>query len=147
MVRRGASLADERLQRLLGVAELEAGKNTLAAKQEMLDMAFNKAALAIAELPDEKYVDFLSQLAVRYSRTGNEQILLSKEDKDKYGERVLKAANAAKNASFTLAGETVDIDGGLLLREGLVEINCTISTIVYFTRDKISGEVADVLFN
>jgi len=152
LLRRGTSQADERRKRLEGVAELESGKHILAVKQEMLDLAFDRAAKAIAALPEEKYVDFLSKLAVRYSRTGNEQILLSKKDREKYGDRVLKASNAAlagagKKPSFSLADDTVDIDGGLILKEGDVEVNCAIKTIVYFMRDKISVEVADVLFN
>jgi len=152
LVRRGTSQAAERLKRLEGVAELESGKHILAVKQEMLDEAFTRAAKAIASLPDEKYVDFLSKLAARYARTGNEQILLSKKDLEKYGDRILAASKTAyagsgKKASFTLSKETVDIDGGLILKEGDVEVNCAIKTIVYFMRDTISVEVADVLFN
>jgi len=152
LLRRGVSQAEERLKRLAGVAELEAGKNILAAKQEMLEEAFDRAALAIAALPEEKYTEFLAKLAVRYARTGNEQILLSKKDKDAYGVKFLSAANAAlfksgKQASLSLSETIAEIDGGLILKEGDVEVNCAIGTIVHFMRDKISVEVADVLFN
>jgi V/A-type H+-transporting ATPase subunit E len=152
LVRRGAAQADERLKRLEGVAELESGKNILTVKQEMLDLAFDRAAKAIAALPEEKYVEFLSKLAVQNSRTGKEQIVLSKNDRAKYGDRLLSSANASlagegKPATLTLSDEAADIDGGLLLKEEDVEVNCAIKTIVYFMRNKISVEVADVLFN
>jgi len=152
MTRRGAAQADERFKRLEGVAELEAGKNVLAVKQEMLNTAFSRAAEAIVKLPDEKYVKFLSELAVRYSHTGKEQVFLSKTDLEKHGAKVVSSANATlaaqgKPASLSLSDKAADIDGGLILKEGNVEINCTIDTILQLTRDKISTEVAEVLFN
>jgi len=151
-IRHGAAQADQWLRRLEGVAELEADKNLLATKQELINAAFNRAAEFIAAFPKEKYIEFLSKLAVQHSRTGMEQILLSKRDlSNGYGEKVLSDANAAlaaagKPADLSL-GLAVEIDGGLILKDGNVEVNCAIGTILRFMRDRISGEVAEILFN
>jgi len=152
MTRRGAAQADERFKRLEGVAELEAGKNLLAAKQEMLNIAFSHAAEVISKLPADKYIDFLSKLAAQYSLTGTEQLILSKGDLDKYGSKILSSANAAlaakgAAAALTLSDKPAEIDGGLILKEGDVETNCSLSTIMQLTRADISADVAEVLFN
>ena len=150
--RRGAAQADERFKRLEGVAALEAGKNLLSAKQDMLNIAFSRAAEAITALPEGKYLEFLSKLAAQYALTGTEQILLSKGDLDKYGAKVLSSANAAlaakgKPASLSLSDKPADITGGLILKEGDVETNCSLSAIMQLTRADISADVAEVLFN
>jgi len=149
--RRGALQADEQYKRRESIADLEARKKVLEAKQDMLDTAFARVPEAINSLPDEKYISFLSNLAALHSRSGTEQVLLSADDVDKYGGAVIAAANKAlkaqgKPASLTLSGESADIDGGLILREGDIEVNCAIGTILQFIREEISGEVANVLF-
>jgi V/A-type H+-transporting ATPase subunit E len=152
IVRRGMVQADERKERLAGVAELEARKNVLAAKQEVLDDVFGRAAEAVVALPDKKYISLLAKLATRSSRTGTERILLSENDFSRFGDKVIAAANAeqaslGKPALLTLSDITADIDGGLIVKEGDVEVNCAIKTIVHFMREKISAEVADILFS
>ena len=62
---RGKANADERVERLASVAELEAKKMTLAAKQEVLDKAFDKALQELTQLSEEKYVALLAALIGR----------------------------------------------------------------------------------
>lgn len=65
---------------------------------------------------------------------------------------VLRKVVAAGSAIFqgtallTLARETRDIDGGLILREGSVEINCAFETQLRLLRGTMAAEVAGVLF-
>ena len=147
----GAAQAKERIERLVGVAELEAGKNLLAAKQEMLDAAFVRALATIHDYSKEEYIWLLSELAVRQVRTGREQALLSENDRSKYGKEFLSAANAAlaaagKPASLSLSEDSAKIGSGLVIRDGDVEINCALETILHFMRGKVSREVAGILF-
>jgi len=152
IIRRGKAQADERLTRLAGVAELEAGKNTLTAKQEMLSEAFTRAASVVADLPEEKYIAFLSKLAAGSAGDGYEKIVLSRADRDKYGDRILASANVllsseGKQAGLTLSEETANISGGLILKGDNMEVNCALETIITFVRGEVSSEVADILFN
>lgn len=149
--RRGIFQAEEHHNRREAAAELEARKKVLEAKQEMVDLAFSLVPKAIYDLPDEGYIEYLARLAVRHSHTGTEQIVLGEEDLGLYGMAVIDAANAllvseGKPAGFSLADETADIYGGLILRDGDVDVNCSIETILHFIREDISGEVADILF-
>lgn len=152
IVRRGAERAKEREGNLAGAAQLEARKDTLAAKQKMLDQAFAKAASKMAEISGADYVNLLASLAANAAFSGNERIVLSDEDRGKYGEAVVKAANerlskAGKPANLSLSDDTRATGGGLLLSDGKIETNCTFETLLRLVRSEISGEVAAVLFD
>ena len=145
---RGRHNADERVERLASVAQLEAKKMTLAAKQYVLGEAFDKALKDLTELPEEKYVALLAALAVKAARTGRETLIFNPSDRTRYGVKVATMANGAlgKKGNLTLSEETRDIRGGLLLSDGDVEVNCAFETLVRLTRNQIAGDVAKVLF-
>ena len=151
ILRRGRERAEERERNLAGTAQLEARKDTLAAKQAVLDRAFTLAQEQLCALPRAEYTAFLASLAARSSYSGTESIVLSPEDRDSLGETVVKSANErlareGRPAGLTLAPDTRPTGGGLLLREGNIETNCTFETLLRLIRNKISGEVAAVLF-
>ena len=63
------------------------------------------------------------------------------------GEKLVKAANARlKNGRLTLAEETGDFAGGLILRRGSIEVNCTVELLVELSRSELSAQVAEILF-
>ena len=45
-----------------------------------------------------------------------------------------------------LSAEERDIAGGLILRHGNVETNCSIDLLMEMCRGELAGKVADVLF-
>ncbi|MDR3278478.1 MAG: hypothetical protein LBT12_06865, partial [Oscillospiraceae bacterium] len=69
LINTGAKETEQRLERLGSVASLEAKKQVLATKQEMVLAAFDRAAQLLSELPDDKYIPLLSRLAADASRT------------------------------------------------------------------------------
>ncbi|HIY20875.1 MAG TPA: hypothetical protein H9841_03105 [Candidatus Flavonifractor merdigallinarum] len=147
IVERGRRNADEREQRLASVAQLEARKMELAAKQEMLDQAFGQALEQLSNLPEGEYVDLLASLAVKASTTGREAVILSKKDRTRYGKQVVTQANERlKDGHLTLSEQTRAIKGGLILADGDVEVNCTFETLVRLQRSTLEREVAGVLF-
>ena len=62
--------------------------------------------------------------------------------------KVVTGANALiqGTALLTLSGETREIAGGLILRDGNVEINCAFETQLRVLRDSMAAEVAAILF-
>lgn len=144
---RGAVAAKERELRLGGVAELEARKLHLKTKQEMIEQAFSQAEAELQNSGGAKRIALLGGLAARASVSGHEEIILSQKDRDEIGMAVVKSANAAvTDGELTLASETRDMNGGLILREGSMEINCTFDAILRGLRDTLSGDVAEILF-
>ena len=63
-------------------------------------------------------------------------------------DKVVTGANAILQgtAMLTLAEETRDITGGLILRDGSVEINCAFETQLRMLRENMAADVAKVLF-
>lgn len=62
--------------------------------------------------------------------------------------KVVTGANALLQgtAMLTLSDEVRDIEGGLILRDGKVEINCAFETQLRLLRETMAADVAKVLF-
>lgn len=155
--RKGEQDAALRQERLVDVAKLEARKTLLAAKQDMVGQAFDLALKKLLELPDQEYIALLAKLAVAASRTGREQVIFSQKDRSRYGKQAVTMANdmlakkagprAAESAGMlTLAEESRPMAGGLILRDGRVETNCSFEVLIHLQRDALSAEVARALF-
>ena len=155
--RKGEQDAALRQERLVDVAKLEAPKTILAAKQELVGQAFDLALKKLLELPDQEYISLLAKLAVSASRTGREQVILSQKDRSRYGKQAVTMANdmlakkagpraAQTDGMLTLAEESRPMAGGLILRDGKVETNCSFEVLIHLQRDSLSAEVARALF-
>ena len=155
--RKGEQDAALRQERLVDVAKLEARKTILAAKQDLVGQAFDLALKKLLELPDQEYIALLAKLAVAASRTGREQVVFSQKDRSRYGKQAVTMANemlvkkagprADESAGrLTLAEESRPMAGGLILRDGRVETNCSFEVLIHLQRDALSAEVARALF-
>ena len=145
----GRRAAAEREDRLASTAQMECRKAVLAAKQDVIEEAFEQAHKQLLDLSQEKYIALLADLAVQASVTGKEKLIFSAPDRARVGKAVVAAANGklAKDAMLTLAEETRPMDGGFILSDGAVEVNCTFDTLIRLQRGALSGEVAKVLFD
>ncbi len=162
--------AKEREERLIGAARLEARKLHLKTKQEMIDAAFLKALEMLTLLPEDEYISVLARLAAESSISGDEEIVLSPDDRAAYGKQVVTEANrilksqkekdeassikklgrqllSQLSGGLTLSNETRSISGGVILLKDKMEINATFDTLIRLSREKLSVEVAQILFN
>ena len=83
-------------ERIVRNAKLNARKEVLAVKQELLDAAFEAAKKKVAELPEDKYVAWLVAMAAEASE-GCGEIILSQKD-SKLGAEIVAKANEALTA-------------------------------------------------
>ena len=151
LVREGVKDTEQRVQRMDRTARLEAKKSVLNMKQEAVSRAFDLAKDKIAELPERDYVAFLAREAAEAAITGQEEVIFCERDRKSVGAKAVKAANellAAKGMPglLTLSDATRDMAGGLMLKQGDIEVNCTVDTLLDLTRDELAARVADVLF-
>jgi V/A-type H+-transporting ATPase subunit E len=133
------------------MAHLEGRKQLLSAKQSVLDDVFKEAFKTIRKLEKAEYIDFLSGMAFKTSLNGIDEIILSATDRESYGADIVAKANrllesSGKNASLVLSDEVRDIDGGLILRTGNIETNCTFDVLYDIARGELTTEVAGILF-
>ena len=146
-LRAGVKETQDKVDGEARIARMEGRKELLAAKQELVSRSFRKAQEQIVSLPEEQYVAFLAKLAAQASVTGEEKIVLNARDRKAIGEKLVKAANARlKNGRLSLAEETGDFAGGLILRRGSIEANCTVERLVELSRSELSAQVAEIRF-
>ena len=144
---RAEAQAAEHLEHLNGSSQLACRQRVLAAKQQLIDEAFARAAQALAALPQAEYVDLLAALAAE-NGSGDEELLLSARDREAVGAAVVDAANAKRpGTAFRLSDETRDTGGGLVLRRDRVELNCSFTEKLRQLRQEESSAVAKLLFD
>ena len=94
-----------------------------------------------------------SRLACRQRVLAEKQRMLDEAfaraaDRDTVGQAVVDAANGKKpGAGFTLAADTRETGGGVVLQRGRMEINCGFAELLRRARQEDSSAVAAVLFN
>ena len=146
-IRVGVKANQDKLDSIDRLARMEGRKSVLALKQEMVSASFDRACEMLVSLPGDKYVELLAKLAAQASVSGDEELVLNERDRAGIGEAVVKAANEKLGGGkLTLAGETGDFKGGLILRRGSIEANCTVELPVELCRGEMSAQLAKVLF-
>ena len=144
----------------------------LEARAALLDEAYAAAERQVRSMSGEQYLDLLQKMlrsALKRQLEGEEEslrlygenispdayeILLNSRDRDTYGERLLTAFReglgaripAAALQKLCLAPDTPRIDGGLILRCGPVETNCSLSMLMAANRRETEAKVSRILF-
>ena len=83
------------------------------------------------------------------------EVLFNQRDRDRCGKLVIEGVqkhlsgkvSAEKLARLTLATQVANIDGGLVLRCGNIESNCSLSILFAQLREGLESEVARTLFD
>ena len=145
----GRKEIDDQVQRQERNVRLDVKKELLGLKQDLVGTAFLMAREKLLKMPREEYVKFLAALATE-AASGEEEVLLSEADAA-IGAEVVEKANAAlaaagKKAGLKLAAESRPIAGGLILRAGDIEVNCSIDTLLSLKREALAAQVAGILF-
>ena len=148
-VAKGRQEIEAQVQRQERNVRLDTKKELLGLKQDLVNTAFLMAREKLLDMPKEEYVKFLTGLAVE-AAAGEEEVLFSEADAA-VGAEVVEKANAAlaaagKKAQLKLAAENRGIAGGLVLRAGDIEINCSIDALLSLKREELAAQVAGILF-
>ncbi|MCC8100330.1 MAG: V-type ATP synthase subunit E [Clostridiales bacterium] len=146
---KGEADAREREERLCSAAEMQSRQLLLKTRQEMLDEAFQLALEKLQSLPPAEMTELLAKLAAQASSSGREQVVLDEATRAQCGPQVVARANEllGGKGKLSLSPETGRFQGGLVLSDGGVEVNCAFPTLVRLARNQTAGEVAKVLFD
>jgi len=130
-------------ERRHSVAELEARKLRLAAKQEMIDESFSESMKEFASMDPEQYTAFLlKQLEPFKAQKG--EILLNARDKSAVS---TKLSEGLAGSPLTIGDETVPIQGGFILRQGAISMNASLEKFMENEKKEITAQIADILFS
>ena len=145
-IRQGVKVCQDKLDSVERINQMESRKAVLALKQEMVSKSFDMACDMLVNLPAEQYTELLAKLASEASVTGEEEIVLNARDRAAVGEAVVKLANRLCGGHMSLSESEGSFAGGLILRRGSIEANCTAELLVELCRADMSARLADVLF-
>ena len=143
---RNQRAAAEREERLVSAAQMEARKTILAAKQAVMEEVYAKALEKLRGLPQDRAVEVLASLLNEAAPQGKGEVLFSAQDRETVGRAAVDAANAQNGGQLTLSGETANIPGGFILRNGSIEVNCAYDTLIRLQKTETAGQVARQLF-
>ena len=146
-IRQGVKVCQDNIDSVERLNQMEARKALLALKQGMVSESFDLAEQLLVQLPQDKYIELLVKLAAQATVTGDEEIVLNARDRSAVGQAVVDGANARiPGGKLSLSASTGDFAGGLILRRGSIEANCTIELLVELCRGDMSAQLAKVLF-
>lgn len=151
LIREGKAECEAMLNRKIRMAEMEAKKEILGAKQERVVETFAKSVSLICTLPREEYAELFAKMAAKVSVSGTEEMYFCKNDKDECGQRIADRANEllaaqGKVGKLTVAEGAVNICGGFVLIENGIELNCSAEMLVDRCHKSMVAEVANALF-
>ncbi len=137
--------------RLIQIASLELKKKVLAKKQELINRLFSELENKLLSLPEDKYINFLANRIAEASETGEEEIILNQNDKEKIGKKLVEKVNSilnknGKRGNLILSESTANIKGGFILKSGKSQINGSIEYILKQIREEKLTEIAKKLF-
>lgn len=155
-------------------AETQKRNYILQCKSEVVDSVFEDTLSDMKKLEGEKYTSLLTGLLtacfleqIEAEKTSRElygeedaidpdayEVILNMRDRDRYGKAVVEGAKrklggrvpSEKLSRLVLAPTTEPIDGGLILRCGSVETNCSFSLLFAQLRKNLEAEVGQALF-
>lgn len=144
----------------------------LEARAKLIDDAYAAAEKQIKNMNGEQYLELLCKM-LRSSLKGqleeeaeslrlygediapaSYEVVLNSRDRETYGEKLLTAyregygarLSPATLAKLRLAPDTAPIDGGIILRCGAVETNCSLAMLLAANRRETEAKVSRILF-
>ena len=146
----------------------------LRAKAEAVDKVYAEAYKEIKNLPEEKYCEMVSKLIANalideidteknnillYGEENVElpekfELIFNKEDKEKLSAAILAGVerviigkvDRGEAKKLCISDETAPIDGGVIVRFGAIESNCSLSTVFAALRARTESEISAYLF-
>ncbi|MBE6702106.1 MAG: hypothetical protein E7585_01675 [Ruminococcaceae bacterium] len=170
---RAMAESEDMIARSKSAAAMARRNILLAAKGEILDETFAAAKTHICDTDYGKYRELLVALlsCALMEQAKNEQaslalgdevaafdayeVFLNEQDLRRFGNRIVEDARrvterrigAERAAKLRLSDTPAEIDGGLILRYGDTEANCSLSVMLAQMRRELEGRVSQILFD
>ncbi|HHU68889.1 MAG TPA: hypothetical protein GXZ31_01145 [Thermoanaerobacterales bacterium] len=143
--------AQEARRKTLAMTELDMRKEQLAVKQKMIDLAFEKTLERLNKLEGKEYEKMILNMMEKAVETGQEEIILSTNDRKKFKPELLATLNNRLSkkgikAALKISNEARRIQGGFILKRRGVEVNGSFETLIRTEREEIESKVAAILF-
>lgn len=167
--------AESIVSRAKSSAAMQKRNILLSARREATDKVFRTAYKEILNLPEEKYCEVVARFVadavleqIETEKTnvalyGEEEALLpekyelifNKNDREKLSGQILDGVGRIvigkmsrdELQKLVIADDTADIEGGVIVRFGRTECNCSLETVFAQLRTRLEGEISSLLFS
>lgn len=133
----------EIVKRRLIVADLDVRKNTLDAKQKLIDDVFVKVKKVLLKMPKKEYISFVEKLIEKYAEVGDEVVLSN--------DKVLTIDDISnlsvfKKKKLEIADKPENFLGGVKLVGKVCDKDLSFDAIIQAKREELGAFVASQLF-
>ena len=144
--------ADAAVERAENSQKMSRRNMLLKAKCEVLDEAFVKAKEQLCNADRQVYLDFLVKLFGRTMTACDGVLMLNEKDLQSVGNDFYTQAKKLfekehPDFALTLCDTAADIDGGFILKNGDIEYNCSVSSVLNDFRAKRENDIFKLLFD
>ena len=147
LMARARQHADEERNRIITLARLAARRELLNEKQGLIDRVFDETRKKILAMDAGEYRKLMRSFIESSVDTGNEEVIVDASERhidQAFLDEVSRSLG--KGSGLKLSSEKRAIAGGFILREGKVETNCALDTILRDARERVETDVAAILF-
>ncbi len=131
--------AQKEADRGISAAQMEAKKRILQTKQEVLEEVLREAKETLFSLSDKEYEKTIFSMLSKANIGAEDEIILSSEDKKKFGDAVV-------NAGYRLSDEARELSKGFIVKNGDIEYNYSFESIMTVERDQLEMAATQILF-
>lgn len=141
--------AEAEKSHLLAAARMQIAKELLTEKRKILDEVFEQARRQLLNLPDRQYRQVIAGLMVRAVETGNEEVVVDKNEK-RIDQELVNQVNqrlAGQNkGNLRLSDQRQELGGGFILKRGKIRTNVSFEVLLNQARKELEIELAKELF-
>ncbi len=135
-----------RFEQLINRAEAKMRMRTLEAKQNLVAEAFDKGLEAILALPVDELRRRYAEMAASFGEKQGE-IVVGKADSDLLGNEFMNILSEKIPGSDFKRTVTDDFDHGFMLIAGRIQYDARLSELFEALKERITDDVASVLFS
>jgi V/A-type H+-transporting ATPase subunit E len=137
--------ADYKVSTLEMTQEIERRKALLRAKSEVINEVFQQAYQKIKNLPDKEFLSLIISLIKKEKYSGNEEIMVNKEEFNKY-EALIPKINQELKTEFKLSKKPALIDSGFLMVGKYYDLNFDFMELINEVRREYESKLSEELF-
>lgn len=123
-------------------------------EHKLLDAFFTEALARIVSMPQHEYEELLANIVVAYAKPECREMVFNIRDKNRLSliRFIVLMNNKIKQSGrilplMKMSAETMDAEGGCLLKGGDVCIDCTLETLLAQAKAQIGSELLALLEN
>jgi V/A-type H+-transporting ATPase subunit E len=147
---RATQAAAEEERRAQISRSLDVRNAVLRAKGDMVDALISEIPARIQALPDQEYLALMKRMMIDAAPDGQVEVVVAEPDRDRIDAALVaevqsELASRGRDSKLRLAGDTLQLTGGFMLRASILEVDCSLDAILAAGQDELAPLVAEAL--